>query len=237
MASCFTSAAAPAKWSLEEIVCFWQSGESSLKGGEDDCFTLEVCTGYMRRLIGMGVQTRLQAQSVLTDELCKSLGKSGRLGCDERRHLLDLLGVKWRQHVASPSEIAMWESRPVEPTDMEDDEAWQEEKRAFQEMMLELGLVEYSGHFHHKAKCRLLGRDATARNLLYYICDADFDEAGVPVAVRRAVRTESLRRLKEELDSTQEVAESRAILKANSEKGWWLLSFEEKVEQLREWLV
>ena len=119
---------------------------------------------YMLKLAAMGVTTRLQAQSVLTDELCRTLDETYGVSCDVRRELLDLLGVEWRQQVWSDSEIAVWQHSQVEPTAPGEQGTWREEVADFRKLMFDLGFHSYIAIFNDDVKYVLLGI-ATARNL------------------------------------------------------------------------
>ena len=226
---------APADWSLEEVLFFWRTGESSLKGTEEDRVNLEACAGYMKKLSSLGVQTRSQAATFLTDQLCQSLDDSCGLACDVRRHLLDLLGVQWRRQVWSLAEIAIWERRPVEPTVTEGgDELWQAEVDELWDMMLALGVAEYYKCLSDAATYMLLAI-ATARNLLYYVCDADLDKVGVPIAVRKLLRTECLSRLV--LDADSKPAGPKLSKEGFAYTKTPMEIFKEQVQKLREHLV
>ena len=155
----------------------------------------------MQQLIKMGVKTRLQAQIMLTDHLCQSLEPSYGISRDVRRNLLDLLGVEWQQQLWSASEVLLWEQWPVEPTahgEDSDDEGppgpWRQETKDFRDIMIELSRWEYLNIFEDDIKYMLLAIP-TARNLLYYLCDADFDAVGIPVGARKVLRAECLRRV------------------------------------------
>ena len=193
------SLAAPAEWTLIQIVRFWLSGEPDRDGNyegadeddEQDPSESNTCIKYMRKLSSMGVQTRLQAQAILTDGLCHTLDETYGIPCDVRRELLQLLGVDWRKQVWSPVEIARWEHEPVEATAGGDDGPWREEVRGFRKMMEKLDLLNYWKFFHDDEKYKLLGI-ATFRNLLHYLCDADFERVGIPMFVVKILRAEAL---------------------------------------------
>lgn len=187
--------AAP-QWTLIQVLRYWLStepGPEEEDEGEEEEST-ECLKRYMLKLAAMGVTTRLQAQSVLTDELCRTLDETYGVSCDVRRELLDLLGVEWRQQVWSDSEIAVWQHSQVEPTAPGEQGSWREEVADFRKLMFDLGFDSYIAIFHDDVKYVLLGI-ATARNLLYYLCDADFDRVGIPTHVRKSLRTEALCRI------------------------------------------
>lgn len=245
------SAAAPAKWTLTQVVRFWHSGEPGFDRDYEDedrddsegfVETKKAIIGYVQKLSSMGVESREQAQSVLTDELCCTLNETHGLACDLRRELLDLLGVQWRQQVWSASEVAVWERRPVEPTSHADDGPWREECDEFKKLSDKLGLDWYWRYFSVIStgavgpQQKLLA-SATARNFLYYLCGADFRKLGIPAAAAKALRTEALsgvfgdgsaRQLA--LPDLQVVPEVRRS-KSHQEM------FKESIEQLREWLA
>jgi hypothetical protein len=161
---------------------------------------------YLQKLREMGVTTRLQAQAVLTDDLCRTLDAPCSVSCDSRRELLDLLGVNWRKQVCSSAEMSVWRHKQVDP-EASHGNASSEEKGAFTEMMIQLGLASFLNIFHTNqdgSKYGLLSKP-TARNLLYYLGDADFERAGIPTRVRQAMRTEALRRVNATAKSSQEM--------------------------------
>jgi len=172
------------------------SGEPGLEeeDEEEEEESTECRKRYMLRLAAMGVTTRLQAQSVLTDELCRTLDETYGLSCDVRRELLDLLGVEWRQQVWTDSEISVSQHSQVEPTAPGEQGSWREERADFRKLMFELDFHSYIDIFNDDTRYALLAI-ATARNLLYYLCDADFDRVGIPTHVRRVLRTEALCRI------------------------------------------
>ena len=107
------SRSAPAEWTLKQVVCFWYSGDPERDGRDGYPGS---CSVHMQQLLKIGVKTRLQAQTMLTDHLCQSLEPTYGISRDVRRHLLDLLGVEWRQQLWSASEVLLWGQWPVEPT-------------------------------------------------------------------------------------------------------------------------
>ena len=187
--------AAPPDWSLKQIVWFWTSDQEELPDQEElkDFEYLMKCRLFesrLAKLTAMGLTTRSQACDALTDELCQTLDTEF---CDDRRRLLDLLGIDWRQRVWSEGEQAVWKLLPTMPTEHGDEGPWREEIQEFRNMMGDLGLSMYS-HYFHEDEYGLLGI-ATARNFLCYLCNSDLAQFDIPVFVRRALRAEALTRV------------------------------------------
>ena len=108
---------------------------------------------HLQKLREMGVTTRLQAQAVLTDDLCRTLDAPCSVSCDSRRELLDLLGVNWRKQVCSSAEMSVWRHKQVDP-EASHGNASSEEKGAFTEMMIQLGLASFLNIFHTETQRR-----------------------------------------------------------------------------------
>ena len=164
------SRSAPAEWTLKQVVCFWDSGDPERDGREGYPGS---CSVHMQQLLKIGVKTRLQAQTMLTDHLCQSLEPTYGISRDVRRHLLDLLGVEWRQQLWSASEVLLWEQWPVEPTALDEDSddegpsgLRRQETKESHDIMIELGQWEYVNILEDDIKYMFLATPTT-RNLLY----------------------------------------------------------------------
>ena len=106
--------------------------------------------------------------------------------------------------------------------------------------MIELSQWEYLNIFADDIKYMFLAIP-TARNLLYYLCDADFDAVGIPLGARKVLRAECLRRVvvacgKQERQAVRKGDGAGSALSARISKSS-LETFKEQVQKLRLFLA